>query len=105
MFKYNAYNLTKFGEMHEDCPVCQLRFEREPGYFYGAMYVNYAFSVALVVILGTITFYLFDNPPIWVFASVIFGTVLVLMPVLFRYSRIIYLHTFGGVKYRELPHK
>ncbi|MBI2555767.1 MAG: hypothetical protein HYV92_15375 [Candidatus Rokubacteria bacterium] len=24
------------------CPLCGLAFEREPGYFVGAMYVNYA---------------------------------------------------------------
>jgi uncharacterized protein (DUF983 family) len=31
--------------MHERCPVCDLRFEREQGYFIGAIYVNYALTV------------------------------------------------------------
>jgi uncharacterized protein (DUF983 family) len=35
--------------MHERCAVCQLRFEREQGYFLGAMYVNYGFTVAIVI--------------------------------------------------------
>lgn len=36
--------------MHETCPHCGLRFEREPGYFIGAIYVNYAATA--VVSLG-----------------------------------------------------
>jgi hypothetical protein len=31
--------------MHEQCPVCGLRFEREPGYFTGAMYLRYIVGV------------------------------------------------------------
>lgn len=104
MFKYSAYKVTHFGEMHEECPVCKLRFEREPGYWYGAMYVSYAFSVALVIILGTFTFFVLDNPAMWVYSSVIFSTVFILVPLLFRYSRIVYLHVFGGVKYKDGPY-
>jgi hypothetical protein len=36
--------------MHEQCPVCALKFEREAGYFLGAMYISY--GVALVVIVA-----------------------------------------------------
>jgi uncharacterized protein (DUF983 family) len=42
--------LTGFPSMHERCPVCGLKFEREPGYFLGAMYISY--GVALVTIVG-----------------------------------------------------
>lgn len=38
-----------FPRMHERCPVCDLKFEREEGYFLGAMYISY--GMALVVIL------------------------------------------------------
>jgi len=33
--------------MREACPACGLRYERESGYFIGAIYVNYAFTVAV----------------------------------------------------------
>ena len=49
MFPYPAYDLKRFAKMNEDCPVCGLHFEREPGFFVGAMYVNYALAVALFV--------------------------------------------------------
>jgi hypothetical protein len=36
--------------MHERCAVCHLRFEREQGYFLGAMYINYGVTVVLALI-------------------------------------------------------
>ena len=100
MFKFRAYDLRNFDKMHEYCPNCELRFEPEPGFYYGAMYVNYAFSVALFLIMGTIIFYTLDNPDIWVYATIIFSIVILITPLLFRYSRIIYLHVFGRFKYQ-----
>lgn len=38
--------------MREVCAVCGLRYEREPGYFVGAIYVNYAAAVAIGI--GTV---------------------------------------------------
>jgi len=37
--------------MHERCPVCALKYEREPGYFLGAMYVSYLVSIPPVLAL------------------------------------------------------
>jgi uncharacterized protein (DUF983 family) len=39
-----------FAKMNEHCPVCNLKFEREEGYFLGAMYISY--GLALIVIIG-----------------------------------------------------
>ena len=36
--------------MNEHCPVCDLKFEREEGYFLGAMYISY--GLALIFIIG-----------------------------------------------------
>src|SRR6266705_7122554 len=36
--------------MHERCAVCGLRFEREQGYFLGAMYINYGATVVLALL-------------------------------------------------------
>jgi uncharacterized protein DUF983 len=38
--------------MDDPCPGCGLRFEREQGYFVGAIYVNYALTTA--VTLGSV---------------------------------------------------
>lgn len=41
-------NIFKFKmpKMNESCPVCGYRFERETGFFFGAMYVSYALAAA-----------------------------------------------------------
>jgi ABC-type Na+ transport system ATPase subunit NatA/uncharacterized protein (DUF983 family) len=33
-----------------ECPTCGLRFEREPGYFLGAIYINYAATVVCMLV-------------------------------------------------------
>jgi uncharacterized protein (DUF983 family) len=38
---------TGWFAMREACPACGLRYEREQGYFVGAIYVNYTLTVAL----------------------------------------------------------
>lgn len=35
--------------MYSDCPHCALKFEREQGYFIGAMYINYGATVAIAI--------------------------------------------------------
>ncbi len=35
--------------MHSNCRHCGLQFEREQGYFVGAIYINYAATVAIAV--------------------------------------------------------
>lgn len=38
-----------FPKMNEYCPHCHYKFEKEPGYFFGAMYVNYGLTVAQAI--------------------------------------------------------
>ena len=35
--------------MNRECAVCHLVFEREPGYFVGAIYINYAVTAAVAI--------------------------------------------------------
>jgi uncharacterized protein (DUF983 family) len=76
--------------MHARCSVCQLRFEREQGYFLGAMYINYGVTVVLAL-LGSFALEwwaevsLTQQLVLWVS----FGTLFPL--VFFRYSRSLWL--------------
>jgi len=36
--------------MNERCAVCHLVFEREPGYWIGAIYINYAVTASLMIV-------------------------------------------------------
>jgi uncharacterized protein (DUF983 family) len=42
----NIFLNIGFPKMNQYCPHCQFKFEKEPGYFFGAMYVNYGLTVA-----------------------------------------------------------
>ena len=98
MFPYSLYNLTRFTVMHKYCPVCGLQYEREPGFFFGAMYISYAFSVAIFVAVGVALSVLGDYPLYYYLIGVTI-TIILLFPIMFRYSRILFLHFFGGVDF------
>lgn len=76
--------------MHESCAVCRWRFEREQGYFVGAMYINYAFTVSIVM-LGALLLGLFTSVTLTQ-QLVLWGTVSLLCPLLlFRHARGVWL--------------
>lgn len=87
MFKTGPLNLSHFREMHTNCPVCGVKFEHEPGFFWGAMYFSYALVVALCVTLGIIIFYFNDEPGLWTSSGIIIGVTLIASPFIFRLSR------------------
>lgn len=99
VFKHSLLHLSKFDRMYEDCPVCGLHYEVEVGFFWGAMYVSYAFSVAIVLITGVLLYYLANDPDVWVYIVTVAAVIIFTTPLLFRYARIIMLHFFSGVRY------
>jgi uncharacterized protein (DUF983 family) len=44
----------RFPKMHERCEDCDLKFEREPGYFLGAMYVSYGLALATIAAIAAL---------------------------------------------------
>jgi uncharacterized protein (DUF983 family) len=43
-----------FPKMFERCEVCDLKFEREAGYFLGAMYISYGLALVTIAIIATL---------------------------------------------------
>ena len=101
MFQFPLFNISKFSRMHKTCPHCGQKFEVEPGFFIGAMYVSYAMSVGLLLTSGLVLYHLFDDPELWVYLTVVTLLVISFLPFMFRYSRVLYLYWFGGVNYRQ----
>ena len=99
------YSLTekpqKFTETRKSCPHCELIYEREPGFFFGAMYVSYAFTMAVLLGTAFILYNFFGDPELVVYITAVPAMVIILLPVIFRYSRTLFLHGFGGVSYDE----
>lgn len=91
MFQGAAYGLKK-QRMNEHCPHCGFKFEIEPGYFYAAMYVSYAFSVAQVLVCALITAFLTESESPWVYLGVLIVAIVLFAPFNYRYSRLVLLH-------------
>ncbi|RZK29926.1 MAG: DUF983 domain-containing protein [Hymenobacter sp.] len=85
--------------MPEQCAACHLTLEPEPGFYWGAMFVSYAFSVACFLVGGVGTYYLLGNPDTWVYVLVITLLAALTSPIALRYSRAIMLYLFGGIAY------
>lgn len=92
MFLGPMYGL-KFQKMNDNCPHCNLKFEREPGYFYVAMFVSYAMNVIEMLAVGLATYLITrnDEDPL-LYMAVIFLGIFILSPFNYRYSRVILLH-------------
>ena len=78
--------------MKERCTLCGHRFERQPGYFMGAMYVSY--GLGIVVLLSLTLGLELVAPALSPWRELAFAVpvFLLLVPALFRYSRIIWMH-------------
>lgn len=106
IFYGKAYSLKGQGT-NEYCPGCNLRFEREPGYFYVSMFVSYAMNVAEMVSISVAAYILglplvYDN--LWLYAGIILLGVLIFAPFNYRYSRVILLHWLTpGLGYMPKP--
>jgi len=77
--------------MNDQCSVCRLWFEREEGYFLGAMIVDYALAMvittAIAALLWSLTRWSFER--VCVVAILIF---LPAVPVVTRLGRVLWIH-------------
>lgn len=91
MFTNKMYNFSS-QKMNTSCPHCGFTFEIEPGYFYVAMFVSYAFNVAQMVAMAVAIYVLTDSHNPWVYVAALLGISVILSPFNFRYSRVILLY-------------
>lgn len=93
-FVSHPYDLKRIGDIHEHCSHCGLKYSKEPGFYYGAMYVSYALGVALFVTLWT-SFNLFlPQASVYTQLWVITIATVVLSPYLYALSKIIWANMF-----------
>jgi membrane protein YdbS with pleckstrin-like domain len=77
--------------MHSACPHCRLPFRREEGFWLGAMYCSYLLAVAILAPLFFLCQWLFPNWPGLLVAFVATLPYLPLTPLIFRYSRVLWI--------------
>jgi uncharacterized protein (DUF983 family) len=109
LFKYKCPNCEKgnvyqekkylsFGKMNENCPKCKHTFEREPGFFFGAMYVSYALSIALSIGIYVTTQLFFEGLSLPFIIGLITLFYILLMPINFKMSRMVWMYLFTQKK-------
>ena len=77
--------------MYETCLACDLRFEREPGYFTGSMYISYGIAAAVMALFMGAIYLLWPALDLsWavLIAALLF---LPLVPWTWRWSRTLWL--------------
>ena len=89
------YPIVYLPKMNKKCSECGYTFEREPGYFIGAMYVSYG----LAVLEGLITFltahFLFGISSIPLLLCIIIPVFLLFSMWNFKLSRVIFMYIFA----------
>lgn len=77
--------------MNDPCPHCGLIFQREEGYFLGAMYVSYALSTLLFGVIYVAWALVLGWFGVWTALASI-ATYAPLIPMVFRYSRVLWIY-------------
>ena len=89
----NPLHFSKILKMNNYCSHCGLKYQIEPSFFYGAMYVSYALNVALSVAVFVISFLFLSLSLKTTFISIVVANI-VLYPFVLRWSRNIYINFF-----------
>jgi len=85
--------LFKMPKMNDRCIECNYKFEKEPGFFFGSMFVSYALGAGQMIISLILFWHYLDLPPIKVFFIIAITSIL-LSTINFRVSRSIWIHLF-----------
>lgn len=93
VFKQNI-SLLQLPVMNDTCEECQYHFDREPGYFLGAMYLSYG----LAALQGILTFFLcqllFPSMSLFWSTSLVLLVIVLLGRKNYKLSRVLYIHIF-----------
>src|SRR2546430_475077 len=78
-------------QMNARCPVCNLLFEREPGYFMGSLYISYALAIVFLLFglwIGALLLPDLDLGWIVLLSAACFVP---FVPMVTRYARVIWI--------------
>ena len=89
----NPLHFSKILKMNEKCSHCGLKYQIEPSFFYGAMYVSYGLNVGLGIAAFIGSYLIFNSSIKTAFIAIIVSNV-VLFPFVLRLSRNIYINMF-----------
>lgn len=100
LFPVSPFSYRKLSATNKHCEVCGVNLIPEPGFYDGAMYISYAFSVALVITSLVAVTLLIEEPELWMYLSTVAVLNIILLPAMLRYSKTLYQFGVGKLKYR-----
>jgi len=80
--------------MKEECSECKYRFEREPGYFIGAMYVSYGLAILIGILTYVIAILIAPEMPLMWRVALVIASIFLFAKKNFKWSRLLYLYIF-----------
>lgn len=104
----NPYNLRQVFHMHDRCSSCDLDYQREPGFYFGAMYVSYALMAGWLIVWFLADLLWFHLDAI-VLAGGITVSMVLITPLFYHWSRSVWINFFvrydKHFKYHNKPEK
>ena len=97
----SIFPLKDMMQMPKYCTECGQKMELEIGFYYGTGYVSYGLSVAIAVFnivwYAVVIGFSWKDNSVWWYLGITVSMLILLQPLLMRYSRVLYLYMF--VKY------
>lgn len=90
----NPYDLSSMFAINGNCSCCNMSFDPEPEFYTGALFVSYAFSVAIVISVFVVSNILFDSPNLYYMIAAGIGIAFLFAPMNIRLSRMIWISIF-----------
>jgi uncharacterized protein (DUF983 family) len=89
IFRYSIFR--GFPKMFERCSICDLKFQREEGYFLGAMYISFALALVIIAILSALLWFVTGW---WITKVVTWAVVLFLplAPAISLFARVLWIY-------------
>ncbi len=89
----NAYKLSTTLKLNDNCSSCGLKYQIEPAFFYGSMYVSYGVGIAFAVAAFIISHFVFSTTLLNTFFAIT-ATLILFLPIIARASRNIWISIF-----------
>ena len=97
-FISKPYNLKNCGKTPIKCSSCEESYSKEPGFYYGAMYVSYGLGIAAFVAVFILILLLYPNPTPLTYFFIPFTVLILLAPYLYSLSKIVWANIFINYK-------
>lgn len=98
LFKTPLSSMQGVYNMHDNCPKCGQDFQKEPGFYWGAMYIGYGLSSGYMLTAMVLCIFGLGLSVNQSFMAAIAGGVLI-VPIIARLARAIWINIY--VKYKR----